>query len=145
MNENSSNKSQFLNVDLDIYSTRDLRPLVAAIESKVIVLHVGKHNRTWEAHLELNNFHLDPRKPDTGIRRFCKLIQKLPPEAQDIWNAAKIRRFDIGIDSAKGQDYWCALTPETLMAAAELRAQIAVTVYRYDMKSKRTSKAKKTP
>src|SRR5215831_5304504 len=42
----------FLNVDLDIYSTRDLQPIVNTLGEAVIVLHLGRIKRTHNAHLE---------------------------------------------------------------------------------------------
>lgn len=46
-------ESVFANVDLDINSSKDLRPLVDAFGRKVIEMWVGKVRRTYEAHLEL--------------------------------------------------------------------------------------------
>jgi hypothetical protein len=43
--------THFLNVDLDIYSTRDIQPLVTALGTKVLVLRIGRTKRTYGAHL----------------------------------------------------------------------------------------------
>jgi|HubBroStandDraft_1064217.scaffolds.fasta_scaffold373939_2 hypothetical protein len=39
--------TEFLNVDLDIYSRFDLQPLVKALGKKVIILYVGRERRKY--------------------------------------------------------------------------------------------------
>jgi hypothetical protein len=70
-----SSATHYLNVDLDIYSTRDLQPLVKAFGSKVIVLCVGRERGKYGAHLEMSR-----RTPtaDSTVRAFCRLIERLP-------------------------------------------------------------------
>lgn len=126
----SWSKGRFLNVDLDLYSKSDLQPLVDAFGKKVDVLFVGRVRRTYEAHLEIATFI--PKNPQVAIVQFCKLVHALPPAARRIWDEAKIRSFDIGIDSNDPKPlptYWFAVSPVTLKAAANVNAQIAVTVY----------------
>jgi len=127
--EYTSGTTQFLNVDLDIFSTWDLQALVTALGDKVDVLHVGRYKRTYETHLELASYK-PPKNPDRAIRDFCKLIRQLPSAAREVWDAAKIRQFNIGI--AKGTEpptHWFAIESETIKAAAEVNARIALTIY----------------
>ncbi len=120
--------SLFLNVDLDIYSKTDLRPLVDALGDSAIEMWVGRVRRTYEAHLEVG---WEPRKtPSHIILRFCKLIRALPAKERKLWNAAKSKSFDIGIEAPKrNSHFWSAVSPEAVRAAAEVGAQIAITVY----------------
>jgi hypothetical protein len=60
--------THFLNVDLDIYSTRDLQPLVTALGTTIIVLHVGRFKRTYGAHLEW------PNSPRTRMRPYGSFV-----------------------------------------------------------------------
>lgn len=121
--------SLFRNVDLDIYSMSDLQPLVQALGDKVIDLFVGRVKRTYEAHLELAAWKRD-QSPTWVILGLCKVIKALPPSKRRLWNAAKTKSFDIGIEAPrKGSHYWSAVAPEAVRAAAELGAQIAITVY----------------
>ncbi len=117
----------FLNVDLDLYSSCDLQPLVTALGKKVIVLHVGRNKRTYGAHLELVKV---TKTADSTIRAFCALIEALPKAERAMWNAAKIRDFNIGVQAA-AQPLSCefALAAETAKAASELGARIVFTVY----------------
>jgi len=120
--------SLFANVDLDICSRTDLRPLVDAFGGKVIEMWAGRGRKNYEAHLEVT---WEPRKtPSSVILRFCKLIRALPAKERKLWNAAKTKSFDIGIETPRrNSHYWSAVSPEAVRAAAEVGAQIAITVY----------------
>jgi hypothetical protein len=127
-------KGRFLNADLILASGSDLRPLVKAFGGKIDVLFVGRVKRTYHACLELNavNPRGPARAPEWAIAKFCKLIQALPPDERRIWDNAKIRTFDIGIDSQEKKPlltYWFALSPETLKATSDVNASIALTIY----------------
>jgi hypothetical protein len=120
--------SLFMNVDLDIYSKTNLQPLVDALGSSIIEMWVGRVRRTYEAHLEVS---WEPRKtPSSVILRFCRLIRALPAKERGIWNAAKTKSFDIGIEAPKRhRHFWSSVSPEAVRAAAEVGAQIAITIY----------------
>ncbi len=135
--------SLFLNVDLDIYSKTDLQPLVDALGASLIEMWVGRVRRTYEAHLEVS---WEKRKtPSSIILRFCKLIRALPPKERKLWNAAKTKSFDIGTEAPKRNNhYWSAVSPEAVHAAAEVGAQIAITIYGPMKPSKHTKKRRVT-
>jgi hypothetical protein len=120
--------TEFLNVDLDIYSSKDLTPLVQAFGKAVIVLHLGRHKRTWEAHLELSKHPI--KSPNSAIRDFCKLVMALMPDGKQLWDGAKIRRFNVGIQGGIDQpSYWSVIESETIKLAAAANADIALTIY----------------
>ena len=120
--------SVFANVDLDIYSKEDLRPLVDGFGSQVIELWVGKVGKTHEAHLELG--WNKRQNPTSIILGFCRLIESLKPRARNLWNSASKKSFDIGIHApARDHHYWSAVSPQAVRAAADVGAQIAITVY----------------
>jgi hypothetical protein len=136
-------KNSFLNVDLEIFSKSDLKPLVAALGNKIMVHYLGREFRKNKAYLCLAG--PQPKTPELGVIRYCKLIQKLPPPERAIWNAAKSRSFDIGIEAPKRETYyWFAVGPDAFRAAAEVGAQIAVTVYG-PMRVARQTKKKQLP
>jgi hypothetical protein len=122
-----STATHFLNVDLDICSSRDLQALVTALGQKVMVLYVGRIRRTHRAHLELAK---STKTADAAIRGFCALIEALPKVERHLWNAARVRDFNIGVQ-AGAQPLFCEfiLAAETLKAAYELGARIVFTVY----------------
>jgi hypothetical protein len=119
--------THFLNVDLDIYSKADLRSLVTALGKRVMVLYLGRIRRTHSAHLELAKI---TKTADATIRGFCSLIEALPKLERDLWNAAKVRDFNIGVQAGtQPHSTEFALAAATLKAAHELGARIVFTVY----------------
>jgi hypothetical protein len=120
-------ETNFLNVDLDIHSKSDLQPLVSALGKQVHVLWVGRLKTTYYAHLEVMKITKDA---DQTIRVFCALIQELPRAERKLWNQAKIREFNIGVQgAARPTAYEITLQAETVRAAAELGARIGFTIY----------------
>lgn len=119
--------THFLNVDLDIYSKADLQPLVTALGKKVLVLYAGRIRQTHCAHLELAKV---TKTADATIRGFCCLIKALPKLERGLWNAAKVRDFNIGVQAGmQPHATEFALAAETLKAAHELGGRIVLTVY----------------
>ena len=119
--------THFLNVDLDIYSRLSLQPLVSALGKKVFVLHAGREKRTYCAHLELTRI---TKNADATIRAFCALIESLPTAERELWNMAKVRDFNIGVQAeARPHSHETALAVETVKAASEVGARIVFTVY----------------
>jgi hypothetical protein len=117
----------FINVDLDIYSKSNLQPLLAVLAKKVYVLYAGREKRTWSAHLELARI---TRSADATIRGFCALVQALPGAERDLWNTAKVRDFNIGVQAAmRPFSYETVLVAKTVKAASEVNARIVFTIY----------------
>jgi hypothetical protein len=123
----NESETRFLNVDLDIWSRSPLDRLTGAFDKKVCVLHVGREGRNFAAHLELASL---PRDPDRLIRRFVALVENLPRAARRLWNQARIREFNLGVQAGTGPySYELRLRPETLRAIARVDARFGVTVY----------------
>jgi hypothetical protein len=127
MGMSNLDKSCFMSVTLEIFSKSNLQPLVAALGSRVHVHFLGREFRLFKAYLDLAD---RPKTPKTTVLRYCKLIQKLPPKERALWDSAKSRSFDIGIDApGRGTFYWSAVSSEAIRAAAEVDAEIAISVY----------------
>lgn len=126
-NGDCSSATHFLNVDLDVYSTYDLRPLVISLGRRVVALYVGRDRRKYCAHLEVAKM---TKSVDSTIRAFCKLIHALPKEKRDLWNRAALRSFSIGVQ-AGNQPTSCdfVIQAHTVKAVSEVAAQIVMTVY----------------
>jgi hypothetical protein len=119
--------THFLNVDLDIYSRSNLAPLVSALGKKVFVLHEGRDKRTYCAHLEVTRITTNA---DSTVRAFCALIQSLPRAERKLWDTAKFRDFNIGVQAeAQPHSHRIVLAAETVKAASEVGARIVFTVY----------------
>lgn len=138
-------KDSFMNVALEIFSRSDLQPLAAAFGPSVRVFYLGKEFGLFKAYFYPGERQRQPKTPELGIVWYCKLVNALPPSKRKLWDAAKSRSFDIGIEApAKGKYYWSAVSSEATRAAAEVGAQIAITVYgpmRVVKRSRRTSES----
>jgi hypothetical protein len=121
--------TQFLNVDLDVFSKVPLDPIADAFGERVLVLHVGRRGRRFGAHFELNSYTRNPQA-DRLIWRFVQLIRKLPRPARRLWNEADAREFNIGIEAAeKSPPFEMRLQPKTMAAVVSVHGRIVVTVY----------------
>ena len=119
--------TRFLNVDLDIFSKRDLQPLLDALGEKATVLYSGCVKRTYRAHIELAKV---TKTADATIRDFCDLIEALRKAERNLWNQAKQRDFNIGVQAGMSpRSCEFVLPVETLKSAHNLGARIVFTVY----------------
>jgi len=140
MTQSVLDKTKFLNVDLRIYAKSDLQPLVSALGDKVIDLYVGRERRMYKAQLEL--MQQRHKSPESTIRRFCDLIRELPAEARELWDNARSREFDVGIEAPGPLHYyWFSLAPTVIEAAAEIDAYVTVTIYGPMKNARKTIKA----
>ena len=115
----------FLNVDLDVESTADLTPLVEALAPYTFALE----RPAGRASFELNE-PVMPTDPEPLILEFVRLVKALPSSARALWDGASRRVFDIGIQSGRRPLQEAHhLAPTTLLAAAEVGAEIAFTIY----------------
>ena len=122
-------ETRFLNVDLDIWSTQPLEPLVEAMGRRVMVLHVGQEGRRQGAHLELAR-SATGTTADQLIRGFIALVKQLPRTARASWNRANVRSFNVGVQSASRPfSFEVPLEARTLQAIASVNAQLVTTVY----------------
>jgi len=120
-------RTTFLNVDLDLSSREDLAPLAAALQSRLIMLHVGRVRNRYHARFELRT---QPSSPDLGVRRLARAIQSLPVRQRARWKRATTRDFNIGIQSA--EEPRCSEFPvaaATVAMVASVGGRIVVTVY----------------
>lgn len=121
-----ASSGSFLNVDLEIFSRSPLEPLVAVFGKKVITLYLGPEFGFNKAVLEVSSH----KSPEFCILSFCGLVRSLHRRERAIWNAAKARTFDIGIEvPEKGRLFWSPISAKAVRAAAEVDARIAISVY----------------
>ena len=122
-------ETEFLNVDLEVFSRSSLAPFVKGLGRSVHVLHEGRWGRKYAACLELW-VSGSGQKADVIIRRMVHLLSKMPRAAQRLWNGAQVKQFNLGIQAAlKPRSFELSLQPDTLRAVARLGARLVVTVY----------------
>ncbi len=118
---------RFLNVDVEVESSADLDPLVAVMARGAF--HLANYRRGGRHHVRFE-LATSPRSADHGIRAFAKLLNRLPPKARRLWNAARRRDFDIGIQAPRRSDSAILeLSREAVQLASKLRGRILFTVY----------------
>jgi hypothetical protein len=118
--------THFMGVHLDISSKSNLETLQHAFGKDVCVLYVRRENRIYKARVVIGR---TLKSPESTIAALCNAVRDLPQPERKLWNGAKSRTFDIGIEAEGPACYWFALTPRTLKAVVGLDAQIVVTVY----------------
>ena len=124
--------TEFLNVDLEVFSRESLAPFARGLGRPVHVLHEGRWGRRYAACLELWSGG-SGQTADAIIRRMVRLLNKMPRSAKLLWNRARVKQFNIGIQAAiKPRSFELKVRPDTLKGVARLGAQLAVTVYSAD-------------
>ena len=122
-------QTRYLNVDLDVASSVPLEGLVAAMGPRVLVLHVGRHGTSCEAHVELGTSHTDV-SPDKAIRGLVRIVERLPVRERRVWDSALSREFNIGIEAGlRPHAFEVRLEPSTVQALVGVGATVVVTVY----------------
>jgi hypothetical protein len=118
--------SKFLNVDIRIESSRDLSPLVSALDEPCV-----QQFKVARRHVAVFSLTPQPPSPTIGVLRFCRLLETLPSRHRRMWRAALVREFDIGIQAGAepGSVEW-VLSGKAVAAAARLGARVRLTVYR---------------
>jgi hypothetical protein len=123
-----TDKIHFMNVDLDVRSRSPLEALARAFGKAVTVLYVGREGRLYGAHFELADSY--QKDADSLVQGFVNLVHALPPRTLKLWNEAKCRDFNVGIQSAtKPHCHELRLSVETVEAVARVRGSVVITTY----------------
>jgi len=133
--------TNFLNVDLDIFSKSRLEKLVAAFGNAISVLYVGREGSRYSAHLELGQYF--GKDADSEVKALTALVRRLPTSARRIWENAQTKDFNIGIQGGIRPHYSeFPLKAKTLGEVARLGARVVITVYAAETKSAYSTKRK---
>jgi hypothetical protein len=119
--------THFLNVDLEIGSRGKLDVLAAELSSRLFELYRGKVGQLDRAHYEISA--MTPTA-DVTIRALVRILKKLTPAARRVWNSARVRDFNIGIQAgATPRSAELAIEPKTLQQITALGGRIVITIY----------------
>ena len=122
-----------MNVDLDIVAHVPLDGLVEAMGERAFVLYIGNKGRKYEAHVELASSPMG-MPADRTIMGLVSLVKGLPRRYRRIWDSAKSRVFNVGIEAGlEPHSYALRLDQRTIDAVAEVRGDVVVTVYAPDV------------
>jgi len=120
--------THFLNVDIDVLSRSRLEPLVEALKPRIFVHYVGPEGQIQGAHFSLDRSH--GKTADILVRQLAQLIGALSGTPLRLWNSARTRDFNIGIQS--GLSPIChelGLEPRTIALVSALNGRIVFTTY----------------
>jgi hypothetical protein len=121
--------THFLNVDLDIESREPLDALAAAFGKRVSVRFLGSIGpRKYAAYVSLSRS--DDKTADALTRELCALVKRLPKPARGLWDRARSRRFDVGIEAGdRPHSHAVHLEPRTVALVASVGGSIVITTY----------------
>ena len=125
--------TRYANVDLDVYAEVPLDGFVQALGDQAFVLYVGGGRRKYEAHVELASSSRAMSADDT-IVGLIRLIRGLPRVHRKIWDSARRREFNIGIEAGlEPHGFELRLKERTLKAITDVRGVLVITVYAPDL------------
>ncbi len=119
----------YLNTDLDLVATSNLRPLAAALEAfGILALNVWQvENGSWHATFEASTQY---KEPELTIKAMLHAIDHLGDANRRRWSRCKLREFNIGYDnSTEPWPFDNGLSNKTLRRIAEIGATLRITVY----------------
>jgi hypothetical protein len=118
---------QYLNTDLEIESTSDLSKIVEHFGDDVLVHHHGEIRGYQHASFSIAGSSTDA---DATINLFCELVESLPTEVREIWNACCARVIDVGYEcGASPQTFQSQIRASTIKRVAKIGASVAITIY----------------
>lgn len=136
--------TNFLNVDLDVFSRASLEPLAVAFGPRVLQLYVGRDGGRYRAHFELSA--ASRTSADAVIVGLVRLVKSLPRAARTVWNEAYRRDFNIGVQGGFWpRSYELSLKPETLKLVSSVNARVVLTIYAAEMPERETRPRAREP
>ena len=121
--------THYVNVDLEIGSSRKLDVLAAELDKKLFCLYRGRYGGLNRANYEITSMRAQ-RTPTGTILALVRVLKKLSPAAQRAWRGARVRDFNIGFRAGlEPSSFEAAIDPEAVKEVAALGGRIVVTVY----------------
>ncbi|MDA0129538.1 hypothetical protein OH458_15820 [Vibrio sp. MarTm2] len=121
-------ETHFLNIDLDIESSRDIRPLVEYWGDQVMVFRVEKVADMW-----FGSFETCETSEDAIVNQYYQLVTRLPQHLRKLWDSASKRVFDVGFEAlGSTKAFQSSLTQESVTKLAEIGGAITISIYSND-------------
>jgi hypothetical protein len=122
-------EAHYVNVDLEIGSTRKLDLLAGELDRKLFLLYRGRYGGLYRAHYETRSMRAS-RTPTGTIMALVRVLKRLSPAAQRSWRAARVRDFNIGFQAAaEPRVLEAAVDAEAVKEVAALGGRIVITMY----------------
>lgn len=119
----NGNKTQFLNVDLDLYHEIDISQLKSYFSKKMVVIssHPGRTSFELKTH---------PMSLEETLMEILNIVTSLPRELSSIWLGCNRRSFNIGIRTGSEKNQMMFLiSKETINSLSKSKAELAMTLY----------------
>ena len=121
-------RTDFLNVDLDIESKIDIKPIVDAFGEHLTVMRNDCVDGVF-----YGSFETAYSKIDEIIAEYERLVISLEPGAKEVWNGCSVRRFDFGYECGKKpRAYNSTLSKDIVSKISDIGGEIGITIYAYN-------------
>ncbi|MGI8668415.1 MAG: hypothetical protein ACR2J3_01055 [Aridibacter sp.] len=154
----------FINVDLELKSSDDIKPLIKELEKDDQALSMNLHLYEkdepvfpyYSVTFEIGSYDVSKSFDDENeliggvdvhLVEFCRIVENLSKKTRKIWDKCESKDFDVGFQSGNtSKSFRTLIQAETIKRCAELGASISLTVYpqiNYEMRKKKDLKKKK--
>ena len=135
----------FVNVDLEIESSKPLNSLAEEMGSAVLVLYCGPSKGKWHLLAIETSRWPQPQTADAAVDLLCSVIERLSVRGRRLWKSARRRVFDVGYELPDGaRAVGVVLKPEAVARITRLGATVAFTCYGRNARQQIRSKKKST-
>jgi len=118
--------TRFLNIDLDLRSKSNLKELLEAFGSTVIILN---HEEEGCASIEIAT-DKHPVSIDEAILDYYNIINSLPTKARTIWNKCDVRSMNIGVQAGTNPySKNFTLSKHTISLLSSINAEVVISIY----------------
>ena len=128
-----SGETFYINTDLDLIADQDLDAVAAFLDKKGwSVHHAERHpDGYWLGVFEVPGG--EEEGPEQAICAMLDVIENLPVELQELWNACSKREFNVGFQAGEEpRAFEQALSGELLKRISTVGASVGITIYALD-------------
>lgn len=117
--------TQFLNIDLDLESKHDIRPLAEAWGEDVFTFRLDNDDGIWRG-----SFETMEDDAEKIIDKYYQLVTGLSPALRELWDSASQRIFDIGFEAGSDPRVFQAhLSDQAVAKIHSIGGSLTVTIY----------------
>lgn len=118
-------QTQFLNIDLDLESDHDIRPLADAWGDDIFTFRLDNDDGIWRG-----SFETMEDDAEKIIDKYHQLVTGLSPALRELWDNARQRIFDIGFEaSSEPRVFQAHLSDQAVAKIHSIGGSLTVTIY----------------